>query len=275
MRAGALVLLLALLAGCGTAGDAGGAPADEEDPTTQEQTAVPVTMTDLEGRTFVSTEVAGHDLVEGSEVTLSVEEGNLSVSGGCNTMFGAATVEEGLLRWASEPATTLMACADELEAQDRWLQGLLRDGVRAGLADDELVLRSGDLTITLVARDAGEAAADLEGLLGRSWVVVETIADGVVEPVPSGVRPPTLEVAADGAAQLFTGCNSGRTRVTVEGDTLSFEPPATTRMACDEAANAVERRVLAVLDGAADEVNVTDSGVVVVRGDSGLVVELR
>ncbi len=48
---------------------------------------------DLDGREFVSTQVDGHDLVADSTIRISFEDGSLSINAGCNTMFGAYTVE--------------------------------------------------------------------------------------------------------------------------------------------------------------------------------------
>jgi heat shock protein HslJ len=63
--------------------------------------------------------------------------------------------------------------------------------------------------------------------------------------------------------------------VRVEGDTLTFGPTTTTRVACRPPARAVERTVLRVLDGTADQVTYDGSVLVVVRGEDGLVFEVR
>ena len=52
---------------------------------------------DLEGRTFTATEVRGHDLVEGSAITLAFEDGQVSANAGCNTIFGEAQWDGGTL----------------------------------------------------------------------------------------------------------------------------------------------------------------------------------
>jgi heat shock protein HslJ len=100
---------------------------------------------DLEGRTFVSTEVRGHDLVEGTSVELSFESDRVSASAGCNTFTGPASWDDGILNInADSLAGTMMACEPELEAQDDWLTGFLSsspaielDGSTLTLGDDE------------------------------------------------------------------------------------------------------------------------------------------
>jgi len=55
-----------------------------------------------------------------------------------------------------------------------------------------------------------------------------------------------------GSVALDTGCNTGRGSYTVDGDTVTFGPIATTRVACVEAdGQQVEQAVLTVLTGAA------------------------
>ena len=43
---------------------------------------------DLDGTTYESTSVEGHDLVPGEPVRLVFEDDTMSVSAGCNTLFG-------------------------------------------------------------------------------------------------------------------------------------------------------------------------------------------
>ena len=55
-----------------------------------------------------------------------------------------------------------------------------------------------------------------------------------------------------GSVALDTGCNTGRGSYTVDGDTVTFGPIATTRMACVDAnGQQVEQAVLTVVTGAA------------------------
>ena len=269
----AVVVMALALAACGGGDGGDSAGAADDDPVPSGAPGTEVTMADLDGTTFVSTDVTGHALVPGSRVTLSVEGEALSVSGGCNTMFGAAAVSDRVLRWTGEPAATMMACPDDLAAQDQWLLGLFGGGMTAGLDGEELVLSEGPTTIRLAQQPSDPVAGGLEALLGQRWLVVETIAAGIVERVPTSVRQPELDVAADGTVLLFPGCNTGRTSVEVDGDALVFSPAMTTKKACDQAATTVEQRVLTVLEGRVD-VTVEGQLAVLTRGTAGLVVEV-
>lgn len=127
-----------VLASCGDDEDDGGA-------------ASAVAAADLNGRVFVSTSVEGHDLVDGSTVTLSFDADNVGAQAGCNTMTSGFTIEDGDLTIGTM-ASTMMACSDELMAQDQWLASFLSDDPAISLDGDVLTLSESDVTITLSAQ---------------------------------------------------------------------------------------------------------------------------
>lgn len=265
----ALILMVTLtLTGCADAGD-GADPSPTPNETAAEEAAVDAG--DLEG-TYVSTSVQGHDLVEGTEVTMTFENDTMSVSAGCNSMFGAYAVDaSGTLRWTGPPASTLIGCPDDLTAQDAWLTTLLTDGVVASRDGAALTLTSGDVVIVLSA----DSPVDLNTLLGRSWNLVGIIDGGVASPLHGRATRPFLSVRADGLARLSTGCNDGRTTVRVDGDQLVFGHAAITRRSCTGPARRVEQAMLAMVDqGRTDHVEVRDRVLIVRQGEQGLVFEL-
>ena len=124
------VLLGRVLAGCGEDADRGSATAGRE-------------TVDLADRTFVSTDVRCHDLVEDTSVTLSFESDRVSASAGCNTFMGAASWDDGTLSLDDEElAATMMACSPEQQEQDDWLTGFLASS--PDLALDGSTLTVGD-----------------------------------------------------------------------------------------------------------------------------------
>lgn len=102
---------------------------------------------DLDGRTFVSTQAHGRDLVEGTKVIITFDEDHLSASAGCNTLFGGATWTDGVLE-APALASTMMACSPDRMAQDTWLGDLLASSPAITL--DGATLTIGDTTNGLV-----------------------------------------------------------------------------------------------------------------------------
>jgi heat shock protein HslJ len=148
-RLTAFVLALALLVtACGDDGgddvstDGGGGGSSE------------VTFDDLIGKTFVSTDVTGHDLVPDSVISLEFIDGRISANAGCNTQNGDASVDGGSLV-VEQLASTMMACEDALMAQEQWLAGFLEGDPDVALDGTTLTLTAGDEVITLAEQTTG------------------------------------------------------------------------------------------------------------------------
>ena len=77
---------------------------------------------------------------------------------------------------------------------------------------------------------------------GTSWVVVP---DSVGVDVPDGVEV-TIDFA-DGQVSGSSGCNRFTGTYTIDGDTLTFGPLASTKMACEGPVQSVEDQVLVAL----------------------------
>jgi heat shock protein HslJ len=138
---GGLLLLVSL------SGLAQGCSNDDSDTATDDTAS----SVKIEDRQLVSTEVSGHDLVEGSTIRISTEDDALTVIADCNTMSAAYTYEDDKLAWSSEPASTMMACDPALMDQDAWLSELFTAGVDVSGDGSDVVLTSGDVSITLTA----------------------------------------------------------------------------------------------------------------------------
>lgn len=264
-----LVALLVLLGGLLTAcSDDAGGEADEPSPaaTTSEPPAEPPTL----AAGYTSTSVEGHDLVSGTEIELAFEDDVMSVSAGCNTLFGTYELTDSTLAWAGEPASTMIGCDQALSEQDQWLVEIFSAGLTAQTEGDTLTLSGDGVTIVLTSA----ATASLEGVLGRHWTGIGTIADGTTSRLPVRTRRPTLSVRDDGVARLFTGCTSGRTTVRVDGSTLSFANTRVMRGSCQGAAGDTHRAVLALLDGTADHAELRDHLLIVTKGGRGMVFEI-
>lgn len=270
VRAVVTLVAVVLLAACGSdgdgeaAGESGGSGGSGREPLRSD-------MALLEAASFVSTSVEGGDLLPGTEVWLSFDEETLAVSGGCNTSFGAFTLDDGTLGWESDPASTMIACSEEEAEQDAWVADLLTTGVAVTTDGADLHLASGDVSLVLER----EPPVALESLLGRTWSVVGTLTDGTTSRLPSRVRTPRLVVGDDGLARLDTGCNTGRTRVQVDRVSVSFAPPTVTRVGCREPDRTIERIVLSVVDGRSDYLTYNGWVLLVVKGGNGLVFEVR
>ncbi|MHB1137367.1 MAG: META domain-containing protein [Microthrixaceae bacterium] len=237
-----LVLACLAVAACGSDSDSG-------DTTAPDSTAPVTTVAEgsggLDGQSFESTTVEGHELVEGSTVLLTFEDGTLSVIAGCNTISGAYSLQGGTLAFEGEPRMTMMGCDQALADQDTWLGGWLTAGVAVTETDGGLQLEGDGVTMDLVA---GGEEVDAP-LVGVTWTLETISTDATSSNVPASVTAPTIEFAADGTVALTLGCNNGNSTVTTSGDTLTFTVVASTRMACEDDAMTVEAAVTAVIDG--------------------------
>jgi heat shock protein HslJ len=110
------------------------------------------TVAGLNGKTFVSTAIEGRPPTAGTNVTISFDDDGVAVNAGCNTLFGAATIEGGTLQ-VGAMGQTMMACTDDLTEQDTFLAEFFTAGPTITLDDDTLVLTGPDATITAVVTD--------------------------------------------------------------------------------------------------------------------------
>ena len=135
MRLVVVLGVVLLLAACGD-DDGGGADASA--------------AAELAGRTFTSTGVTGHDLVDGSPVTLQFTDEGISANAGCNTMSAAATWTDGTLEVDGDAmAMTQMACDEALMQQDIWLSEFLTSSPKLTAGEGQLVLEGDGVTLTL------------------------------------------------------------------------------------------------------------------------------
>jgi heat shock protein HslJ len=196
---------------------------------------------DLDGRSFESTEVTGHEVVAGSTITLAFEDDRLSANAGCNSMNGGYTIDDGVLT-VGAMASTMMACEDALMAQDTWLSEFLSSGPEIALDG---------ATLTLTGDNAAIVLAEVEDapLVGTTWNVTGTVANEGVSSVPA---EPTASITIndDGTVSVETGCNSGSGPVEITDTTLTFGAIAVTMRACaEEAVDQLEQSVLTALQG--------------------------
>ena len=107
------------------------------------------TNEDLDATAWVSSSVEGETLVEGTQIDLAFQDGQIAVNAGCNTMNGAYTLDNETLL-VRNMAQTLQGCPDDLTAQDQWVLGLLESQPRLSLGGDELTMRGAEVDVTVV-----------------------------------------------------------------------------------------------------------------------------
>ena len=118
--------------------------------------------------TFLSTELTGETLVDGTRLTLVFDDGNLAAVAGCNNLIGGYEIDGGVLQ-VEQLAQTLMACEDDLQRQDEWISNLLTSGPTVSLDGDVLTISGQDVTVVFGEREVAEASDPLES---TAWEMV-------------------------------------------------------------------------------------------------------
>jgi heat shock protein HslJ len=225
-------------------------------------TVAPIDIAD--GAVYSTTGATGLVLPEGTTVSLTFEGTTLAVSGGCNTMSGGYTIEDGKLD-VGEMISTQKACEEPLMALDTAIGAFLAATPTVAITGDQMTLTAGDITLNL---KEGAAAADASALEGVTWTVTDTVQGGTTTAITSD--PATVTFNA-GTAEVFAGCNTGSAGYTVTGDTIEFGPMILTRMACEDAATQLETTVVAVLNGTDPATFAIDgTTLTLTSGDNGL-----
>jgi heat shock protein HslJ len=107
---------------------------------------------DVAGRTFIATQVTGHQLVAGSQLVVAFTQDEVGLQPGCNSMSAPATWDDGTLRTTGEMRSTMMACGDELTEQDQWFSDFVSSAPTLAVDGDTLTLTGQDTTVVLVER---------------------------------------------------------------------------------------------------------------------------
>ena len=244
-------VLVAGLAACGSGGSAGSAVSGgtgSASASAQASPSVRAPRSELDGQSFVATEVTGtHTIAPNSTITLTFEGGSLSANAGCNTMAGRYTLIGGKLT-APQLASTLMACDDALMAQDTWLAGFLASGPTYTLAGDTLTLTNGTDTVVLGPAPGGEQVLESTG-----WRVTDVQTITAQANTMTAVDPALSAWMRfrQGEVAFNNSCNLGGGPVEIGDDTLTFGALRSTLIFCDGPSGQLEQTMTAVLQGTA------------------------
>ncbi len=176
-----------------------------------------------------------------SPITARFDRKTLSGSGGCNQYHATYSLDGGDLQ-IGPVAGTRMACDDPTNARETAYFAALEkvasyqaDGTSLTLLDGD----GGDLLTYQTVEPAPLTGTAWTGLFFNDGdALVSALAD-------SGF---TATFADDGTVSGSSGCNTFSGSYTVDGDTMSFGPLASTQMACAEEVMTQEAAVLGALD---------------------------
>jgi heat shock protein HslJ len=203
------------------------------------------TGVDLSGRTFVSESLEGRELVPGTEIRVSFDNGEISAYAGCNSMSGAYEFD-GYALIVNSMSTTEIGCEAALHDQDEWLSGFLRARPTTMLEEPRLTMSTEREILTLLVREV--ASPDRE-LVGTHWVG-SGIGDGASVSFGPASTLVTIDFGTDGTVAAFTGCESGSGGFAAGETTIGFTDLTFDGAACpDPSLEEQSDQVLFVLDG--------------------------
>jgi heat shock protein HslJ len=187
--------------------------------------AGPADAAALAGRTFLSTQVDGEDLVAGTQITLTFDESAVGANGGCNTMSGGYEVKDDRLE-VRQLAQTQMLCEDQYMAQDTWLADLLTGSPKIELSGSVLTLSRDGTTVVFADRVSLSPQNRFDD---TSWLIESLETNGTTTQAPDGAEMSF----ADGSVSVVTGCNNASGSADVHDETITFGPMVTTLRVCE------------------------------------------
>jgi heat shock protein HslJ len=199
------------------------------------------TATPLEGTLWVLTsymDANGNAVkpIEGSEITLTFEEGRLGGNASCNN-YGADYAVDGNTLSIGPVITTMMMCQPEALAQQEhaYLANLARV-IAYEIVGDSLALADPEGNDLLTYK-----ASTPTSLTGTTWQVTNynNGKQAVVTLLPG--TEITMTFGEGGLVSGTAGCNTFRGGYTVDGDAISVGPLASTMMLCVEPEGVMEQ----------------------------------
>jgi len=176
------------------------------------------------------------DILADTEPTVEFgPDGQVSGSGSCNRYFSSYTIDGEKLTLGTI-GSTLMACEPERMQQETDFLAALQNTASYTVSGDRLEIFDAD-GATLAVFQASIPAS----LVGAAWTA--TMVNNGREAVTNVVEGTTITAAftEDGKLTGSAGCNNYMTAYTVDGNSITIEPPATTRKLCPEPEGAMDQ----------------------------------
>jgi heat shock protein HslJ len=196
----------------------------------------------LEGVDWELTTLAGAtgSGADAPPITARFEGETLSGSGGCNQYNATYSLDGGDLE-IGPVAATRMACDDATNARETAYFAALDEVASYESTDTGLTLLDGDGADLLTYQKVEPAP-----LTGTAWTGL-LYNDGNALLAPTSDAAFTATFADDGTVSGSSGCNTFSGSYTLDGNSLSFGPLASTQMACADDVMTQEAAVLGAL----------------------------
>lgn len=170
-----------------------------------------------------------------SEAGVTFQDGQLGGNATCNTYFGSYTVDGNTLA-ITMGGMTMMACPEPLMAQEQLFVTNLQSAATYEITADQLHIRNADGATVLVF-----APLLPTPLTGTNWVAMNYNNGRQAVVSVLGGTEITAVFGEDGSLTGSAGCNNYMTKYQVDGNAITIEPAATTRMLCAEPEGVMEQ----------------------------------
>jgi heat shock protein HslJ len=202
--------------------------------------------TGLANTSWTVASISGAPSLPGAQPTLRFsDDGTMGGSAGCNQYSGSFRTNGNAIS-ITQTSSTMMACPGDQGPQETAFLAGLQGATTWGVGQDGNLVLSGTAEIVSEPGIAEGLPSEppRSELAGTDWSLVDMGGTGDFAKLV-----PTLHFGLDGMVSGFSGCNKFSGPYTVTGGDLSLGSLATTKMACEPPASAVEAGVLAALAG--------------------------
>jgi heat shock protein HslJ len=197
--------------------------------------------------------------IPGSEATATFQDGGVGGNASCNTYFGSYTVDGDSLT-ITMGGMTMMACPDPLMAQEQLFATNMQNAASYEITADQLHIRDAAGATILAFSPVLPTP-----LTGTTWLATSyNNGQQAVVSVLGGTAI-TAVFGEDGSLTGSAGCNNYMTGYQVDGNNMTIEMAATTRMMCVEPEGVMEQEAAYLLA-------LTTTATFAIQGDS---LELR
>jgi heat shock protein HslJ len=212
--------------------------------------AVPVSLTSVtwQATSYNNGQDAVVSLAAGTSISAVFnEDGQLSGNSGCNSYTTSYTTDDSNMTIDANIATTLMACSEAIMTQESAYLAALPNTATYSINRDQLELRDADGALL-----ASYTAVPASSIIGE-WNVTSYNNGNQAVVSPLLGTEINVQFNADGSVNGFAGCNTFMGGYQTDGDAITIEPLATTRIFCAEPEGVMdqEAQFLAAMQSAA------------------------
>ena len=194
---------------------------------------------ELTGTVWSLSTLRDQTLVTSSNISaIFTSNGKIGGSSGCNSYSGTYTVDGDEIQISSPLASTLIACPEEIAAQETAYLATLAEVRTYSISGNQLTLNDASQKSLLVyeaqSQDLSKTSWQATGYNNGKQAVVSVMAGTSL----------TATFGTDGTLSGNSGCNEYNGPYKVDGNRITIGPLVSTRMACSSPEGVMEQEAL-------------------------------